>query len=125
MAASSGHPAAGDGSSCALAWVDMACAVNAAWNALTYVRHPELCLDLVSLGLVYDVRGEDGTILVEMTLARPGSAAGESLPQMAQLAVTVGVAGAAPVKVRVVADPPWSPAMIDQAAAAAAGWRWR
>ncbi len=68
----------------------MTCAVNAAWNALTCVRHPGLCLDLVSLGLVYDVRGEDGTIPAEMTLVRLGSAPGGRLPQMAQLAVTVG-----------------------------------
>ena len=29
-------------------------AVNAAWNALTYVYDPELYLDVVSLGLIYD-----------------------------------------------------------------------
>jgi Iron-sulfur cluster assembly protein len=45
----------------------LACAVNAAWNALTYVYDPELRLDVVSLGPVYDVRGEDSAIVVEMT----------------------------------------------------------
>jgi hypothetical protein len=53
----------------------LACAVNAAWNALTYVYDPELQLDVVSLGLVYDVRGKDSAIVVEMTLAGPGSRA--------------------------------------------------
>jgi hypothetical protein len=53
----------------------LACAVNAAWNALTYVYDPELQLDVVSLGLVYDVRGEDSAIVVEMTLAGPGGRA--------------------------------------------------
>ena len=99
--------------------------VNAAWNALTYVCDPELNLDVVSLGLVYDVRGESGAIVVEMTLARPGYLASEILPEMAMMAVTDAVDGAVPVDVRVVWDPPWSPAMIDEVAAAALGFRIR
>ena len=101
-------------------------AVNAAWNALTYVYDPELYLDVVSLGLIYDVRDEDGVIVVEMTLTTPGCPASETLPGMARAAVTEAVGDApAPVEVRVVWDPPWSPAMIDDSAAAALGFRIR
>lgn len=85
-------------------------AVNAAWSALTYIYDPLLHLDVVSLGLVYDVRDENGAIVVEMTL-----------PATAKAAVTDAVGGAMPVGVRVVWDPPWSPAMIDHVAAAALG----
>jgi metal-sulfur cluster biosynthetic enzyme len=95
--------------------------VNAAWNVLTYVNDSELTLDVVSLGLVYDVRDEDGVIVVEMTLRAPGPPAAERLPEMARAAVAGAVGGAAPVEVRVVWDPPWSPAMIDSIAAQAAG----
>lgn len=99
-------------------------AVNAAWNALTYVYDPELYLDVVSLGLIYDVCDENGVIVVEMTL--PGCPASETLPGMARAAVTEAVGDAtAPVEVRVVRDPPWSPAMIDDAAAAALAFRIR
>jgi metal-sulfur cluster biosynthetic enzyme len=98
-------------------------AVNAAWNALTYVRHPQLRLDVVSLGLVYDVRSEYGRIVVEMTLAGRGDTAPVPLPDMAETVVAGAVGGAAVVEVRVVRDPPWSPAMIDEIAAAAAGLR--
>lgn len=105
------------------AGLGLACAVNAAWNALTYVCDPELCLDVVSLGLVYDVRGENGGIVIEMALARPGGPVSGILPELARSAVTSAVDGAAAVKVRVVRDPPWSPAMIDEIAAAAAGLR--
>lgn len=105
------------------AGVDLACAINAAWNALTYVCEPELRLDVVSLGLVYDVRGENGTIVVELALPARGGQGPQSLPAMARMAVSDAVDGAAPVDVRVVADPPWTPAMIDQVAAAAAGLR--
>jgi len=100
-------------------------AVNAAWNALTYVYDPELYLDVVSLGLVYDVRDEDGTIVVEMTLTTPGCPASESLPEMARAAVAEAVGDVTAVDVRVVWDPPWSPAMIDNVAAEALGLRIR
>ncbi|HUY52046.1 MAG TPA: iron-sulfur cluster assembly protein [Streptosporangiaceae bacterium] len=100
-------------------------AVNAAWNALTYVYDPELYLDVVSLGLVYDVRDEDGTIVVEMTLTTPGCPASESLPEMARAAVAEAVGDVTAVDVRIVWDPPWSPAMIDNVAAEALGFRIR
>ena len=90
--------------------------VGAAWDALRCVYDPELCLDLVSLGLVYDVRDEDGTVVVTMTLTTPGCPASEALPDMARAAIADAVAGAAGVAVRVVWDPPWSPSMIDVAA---------
>lgn len=96
-------------------------AVNAAWNALTYVREPELSLDVVSLGLIYDA-GAENRIVVEMAQTGLRGAARASLPGLAQTAVAEAVGGA-PVEVRLVWDPPWSAAMIDQIAAAAAGLR--
>ncbi|HUZ40718.1 MAG TPA: iron-sulfur cluster assembly protein [Acidimicrobiales bacterium] len=98
---------------------------GAAWDALGTVHDPELYLDIVSLGLVYDVREEDGTIVVEMTLTTPGCPASETLPEMSRAAVVEAVDSSTPVDVRIVWDPPWSPAMIDVEAAAAAGFRVR
>jgi metal-sulfur cluster biosynthetic enzyme len=99
--------------------------VDAAWNALSGVYNPELCLDVVSLGLVYDVREDDGTVIVEMTLTTPGCPAAESLPEMARMAIQDVVAATAAVEVRVVWDPPWSPAMMNDDAAGALGFRLR
>jgi metal-sulfur cluster biosynthetic enzyme len=99
--------------------------VDAAWGALGCVYDPELCLDLVSLGLVYDVREEDGTVVVVMTLTTPGCPASESLPEMARVAIADAVGRAAAVEVRVVWDPPWSPAMMNDDAAGALGFRGR
>jgi metal-sulfur cluster biosynthetic enzyme len=67
-AAISGHRAitAGRYPSGGLGRLEVAYAVNAAWNALTYVCDPELCLDVVLLGLICDVRAEQGAIVVEL-----------------------------------------------------------
>lgn len=97
--------------------------LDAAWDALRGVYDPELYLDVVSLGLVYDVRAEAGTVVVEMTMTTPGCPASEVLPEMARTAIADAVDGAVGVDVRVVWDPPWSPAMIDEEAAAALGFR--
>ena len=99
--------------------------VAAAWNALAGVYDPELYLDLVSLGLVYRVREEDGTLIVEMTMTTPGCPVSESLPQEAEAAVRQAAGDSVPVEVRVVWEPPWNPAMMDEAAAAALGFRVR
>ena len=99
--------------------------LDAAWDALRGVYDPELYLDVVSLGLVYDVRAEPGSVVVEMTMTTPGCPASEVLPEMARAAIADAVDGTVDVDVRVVWDPPWSPAMINEEAAAALGFRAR
>ena len=99
--------------------------VESAWDALRGVYDPELYLDVVSLGLVYDVRAEGDGLVVEMTMTTPGCPASEVLPEMARAAIADAVDGAVEVDVRVVWDPQWSPAMIDENAACAVGFRTR
>ncbi len=99
--------------------------LDAAWDALRCVYDPELYLDVVSLGLVYDVRDENGAVVVEMTMTTPGCPASEVLPEMARRAVADALGEGAAVDVRVVWDPPWSPTMIDEDAARALGFRSR
>ncbi len=97
-------------------------AVEAAWGALAGVFDPELCLDVVSLGLVYDLRLEGGSLVVEITLTTPGCPVSESLPEEARAAIIDATDGAVGVDVRVVWDPPWNPSMMSEAAAAALGF---
>ena len=94
-----------------------------AWAALRGVCDPELCLDVVSLGLVYGVRAEPGSVVVEMTLTTPGCPVSESLPQEARRAVRAAIGPDVDVSVELVWDPPWSPAMMDEQAASALGFR--
>jgi metal-sulfur cluster biosynthetic enzyme len=100
-------------------------AVEATWDALRSVYDPELYLDVVSLGLIYDIREADGTVFVEMTLTTPGCPASESLSEMVRAATQQCVGNSTAVDVRVIWDPPWSPALIDKEAAEALGFRIR
>jgi metal-sulfur cluster biosynthetic enzyme len=97
--------------------------VSTAWNALAGVYDPELYLDVVSLGLVYGVRVDDGVLVVEMTMTTPGCPVSESLPEEAKAAVLQASGNSLPVDVRVVWDPPWDPSMMDDTAASALGFR--
>ena len=96
-----------------------------AWEALGRVIDPELGLDMVSLGLVYDVVDVGGRLIVEMTLTTPGCPASETLPAMARAALVAASPAGADPEVRVVWSPAWDLSMIDEAAAARAGLRVR
>lgn len=98
-------------------------AVDTAWAALGGVYDPELCLDVVSLGLVYGIRPEGGNLVVKMTLTTPGCPVSESLPEQARAAIIDATDGAVGVDVQVVWDPPWNPGMMNEAAASALGFR--
>ena len=112
-----GAPVAGDTVDGALGWV---------WEALGGVYDPELGLDVVSLGLVYDVAVEGDVVVVTMTLTTPGCPASESISFMAREAVLSGDPRASgDVDVRLVWDPPWNPGMMDDEVAAALGFHVR
>ena len=100
-------------------------AVDVAWEALRSVYDPELYMDVVSLGLVYSLREEEGSLVVEMTMTTPGCPVSDSLPEIARRTIEDAVGGVMPVDVRIVWDPPWSPAMMDDEAAQALGFRRR
>lgn len=84
-------------------------------RALRAVVDPEIGLDVVSLGLVYDVRIEGRAVTVTMTLTAAGCPLEHAI--RAGVAAAVGaLPGVETVGVRVVWDPPWSPARIDPGA---------
>lgn len=93
-------------------------------DALGHVWDPELGLDVVSLGLVYDIRVDDGagTVEVDMTLTTPGCPVSESLPNEAEAAIR----GALPdweVRLDVVWDPPWTTERLSPMALQQLGFR--
>lgn len=89
-------------------------------EALRQVWDPELALDVVSMGLVYELWVTPESVRVAMTLTTPGCPVSEQLPEEAQAAL----AEAFPdrdVQVELVWDPPWTPERLSPEALEALG----
>ena len=85
-------------------------------EALRTVYDPEIPVNIVDLGLVYDVQvNEGGGIYVQMTLTFPGCGMGPFIAQQAEWAVQ-DLEGAGEVEIEMVFDPPWSPELISEEA---------
>lgn len=99
--------------------------LDAVRRALGQVYDPELGLDIVALGLVYDLRADGERVIIEMTLTTPGCPVSESLPDQAAVAAAeaLGPNGFARVDLRVVWDPPWTPERLTPDAAERLGFR--
>ena len=81
-------------------------------NALKTVKDPELHLDLVVLGLVYDIDvAEDGAVHVVISLTSPGCPVAGQILEDARTAV-LGVEGVEKAEVELTFDPPWTPERI-------------
>lgn len=90
-------------------------------EALRKVIDPELGLNIVDLGLVYDIRVEEGAATIDMTLTSPGCPVGPQILASAQAAAGT-VEGVNEAKVDLVWKPFWSPDRIDPAVRAVLGF---
>src|SRR5215475_13324289 len=76
--------------------------------ALKTVRDPEIPMDLVELGLIYElIVKQDGTVYVEMTLTTPACPVAASMPGEVEKAIR-GVPRVEDVRVKLVWTPPWT-----------------
>jgi metal-sulfur cluster biosynthetic enzyme len=80
--------------------------------ALRKVKDPELNLNIMDLGLVYDVLVEDGTVVVNMTLTSPGCPAGPQIMSDAERTLRM-MPGVADVVMNLVWEPYWTPEKIE------------
>jgi FeS assembly SUF system protein len=77
-------------------------------EALKTVRDPELPVNLVDLGLIYElVVAQGGAVYVEMTLTAPSCPVAGSLPGEVERAVRA-VPGVTDARVKLVWTPPWT-----------------
>lgn len=80
-------------------------------DALKQVKDPELGLDLVVLGLVYDIDVQGDEVLATISLTSPMCPAAEQIVSDAETAVK-GVEGVEKARVQLTFDPPWTPERI-------------
>jgi metal-sulfur cluster biosynthetic enzyme len=100
--------------------MQMAVAEKDVRNALKGVKDPELGLDLVVLGLVYDVAIDDADVKAMISLTSPMCPVAGQIVEDAKKAIQ-GVAGVGNVEVELTFDPPWTPARISPLVRASLG----
>ena len=94
---------------------------DAVTEALSNVIDPELGLDFVELGLVYDVEIDGSTVNITFTLTTPACPIGPQVSE--QIQEFVGeIAGVEEVIPTMVFSPPWSPDKMSEDAKFALGY---
>ena len=83
-------------------------------EALRTIQDPEIPVDIVNLGLIYNVEVSGKNVHLRMTLTTPGCGMGKTIAKQAEGAVkSLGVKN---VLVEIVWDPPWNPDMMSDEA---------
>ena len=92
-----------------------------ALELLETVYDPELGLDVVNLGLIYELKVEPPRAYVKMTLTTPGCPLHDSMGDAVQRALSL-IPGVRDVEIELTFDPPWTPARLSEKARKALGW---
>jgi metal-sulfur cluster biosynthetic enzyme len=90
------------------------------WEALKECYDPEIPVNIVDLGLVYDMKLDDeipneANVFVTMTLTAPGCGMGPMIAADVRRRV-MNVHGVRNVRVDLVFEPNWNPSMMSEAA---------
>jgi metal-sulfur cluster biosynthetic enzyme len=80
--------------------------------ALRRVKDPEIGLNIVDLGLIYEVAVDGADVNVDMSLTSPGCPAGPQILHEAEEQLR-GLAGVGAVNVNLIWSPPWTPDRIE------------
>ncbi len=90
-------------------------------EALTNVIDPELGLDFVELGLIYDIEVDQGDVFVSFTLTSPGCPIGPQVVE--QVEEFVGeIDGVTAVHPKMTFTPAWTPERMSEEAKFALGF---
>ena len=95
--------------------------VDEVQEALSNVIDPELGLDFVELGLVYDIEVDGGDVNITFTLTSPGCPIGPQVTD--QMQEFVGeLDGVTAVRPTMTFNPPWTPDLMSEDAKFALGY---
>ena len=90
------------------------------YESLKAVFDPEIPVNIVDLGLIYEVQVNDSNVYVRMTLTAPGCGMGPYIAQQAEWAIQE-LEGVEDVEIDLVFEPAWSPDLISEDARAQLG----
>jgi len=85
------------------------------YEVLQNCYDPEIPVNIVDLGLVYDVQVEDARVAVKMTLTAPGCGMGGFIASQARQRI-LEIPDVKEATVDLVWDPPWDPGMMSEEA---------
>ena len=83
------------------------------WDALREVSDPEYPLNVVDLGMIYDVRVVGRRVEIDMTFTSVGCPAVEMIPADIREAV-LALPGVDQVAIAIVWDPPWTKSRVSE-----------
>jgi metal-sulfur cluster biosynthetic enzyme len=86
------------------------------YEVLSMCYDPEIPVNIVDLGLIYDVQIEGSTVNVKMTLTAPGCGMGGMIAGQARQKILDNIEGVEEANVDLVWDPPWDPSRISEKA---------
>lgn len=93
------------------------------WEALREVMDPELGINIVDLGLVYEVHvHEGGHVEVVMTMTTPACPLSSYFKNVIPLTLSGKVKEIGTVSVEIVWEPRWEPQMMTENAKKLLGW---
>ena len=95
--------------------------VDEVQEALTNVIDPELGLDFVELGLIYDIEVEAGEVLVSFSLTSPGCPIGPQVSEQIEEFVSE-IDGVTAVHSKMTFSPAWTPERMSEEAKFALGF---
>ena len=91
-------------------------------DILRQVIDPEVGMNIVALGLVYRIEAAAERVAIEMTMTSPACPMGEMIVEDVHAALAKVLPETLKAEVRLVWEPPWNPAMMDEASKQHFGW---
>lgn len=92
------------------------------WEALKEVKDPELGVNIVDLGLVYEVKVDLGHVDVKMTMTTPACPLSSYFQEVIPRVLREKVEEIGSVSIQFIWNPPWRPEMMSEAAKSQLGW---
>lgn len=85
------------------------------YQVLRTIYDPEIPVNVVELGLIYNIEINGKNIIIDMTLTNPACPVAAQFPEIVQSHIST-ISGVETVQVNLVWDPPWTPERMSEAA---------